>query len=288
MQNFGKNFRYFFLCLLVLACFFVWYAVYAENRQGLEVYFLDVGQGDAIFIETSNGNQILIDAGPNRQVLRELSKVMPFYDRSIDVVMESHPDSDHIGGLPEVLGRYDVTLVIESGVGSDNAVYVETEKIISEKRIKKILARRGMQINLGDGAHLDILFPDRDISGLDTNDASIVARLIYGENEFLFTGDSPKKMEKYLVSLDGNPPAGGLQSDVLKLGHHGSKTSSSEEFLGYVKPLYAVISAGKNNRYGHPHQEILERLNQFKIPYLRTDEKGIIKIKTDGENLHVF
>jgi len=269
------------LGLLFLVTLIVWYAIFAESRQGLKVYFLDVGQGDAIFIQASNGNQILIDAGPNKQVLRKLSKVMPFYDRSIDIVIESHPDSDHIGGLPEVLKRYDVFLVMEPGVGSDNAVYAETEKIIKEKRIKKILARKGMRVNLGDGTRLDILFPDRDVFELGTNDASIVARLVYGENKFLFTGDSPQKIEDYLVSIFGK----NLQSDVLKLGHHGSRTSTSEEFLGYVEPKYAIISAGKDNRYGHPHKEILDRLNQFGISILRTDEKGTIKMQGDGENI---
>lgn len=281
MQKFGKNFKYYFIGMLILACFFVWYAVFAESGQELEVDFLDVGQGDAIFIQAPGGNQILIDVGPNKAVLGELAKVMPFYDRSIDMVIESHPDSDHIGGLPEVLNRYDVGAVMESGVNSDSAIYVETEKIISNKNIKKILARRGMKINLGDGGYLDILFPDRDVAGMDANDASIIAKLQYGDKSFLFTGDSPQKMEKYLVSLDGK----NLNSDVLKIGHHGSKTSSSDEFLGYISSEYAVISVGKDNKYGHPHQEILDRLQKFSINILRTGELGTIKIKSDGENI---
>lgn len=283
-EKIKNNFKYFFLGLLFLATFFVWYAVYAEDGRELEVYFLDVGQGDAIFIQAPGGNQVLIDGGPNKAVLGELARVMPFYDRSIDMVIESHPDSDHIGGLPEVLNRYDVGMVMESGVNSDSAVYLETEKIINKKNIKKVLARRGIRINLDDGAFLDILFPDRDPSGWDTNDASIIAKLQYGGKSFLFTGDSPQKVEKYLVSLGGK----NLDSDVLKVGHHGSKTSSSEEFLGYISPEYVVISVGKDNRYGHPHQEILDRLAKFGVKILRTDESGTIKIKTNGENLQIF
>ena len=214
-----------------------------------------------------------------------MAKVMPFYDKTIDMVIESHPDSDHIGGLPEILSRYDVGVVMESGVNSDSAIYAETEKMISEKNIKKVLARRGTRINLGDGAVLDILFPDRDVTGMDTNDASVIAKLVYGNKSFLFTGDSPAKMEKYLVSLNGNPPAGGLDADILKVGHHGSKTSSSESFLGYVSPEYAVISAGEENKYGHPHTETLTRLIQFGANILRIDEQGTIKIKTDGESI---
>ena len=285
MQGVKKNFRYFFLGLLVLACFFVWYAVYAESGQELRVVFLDVGQGDVIFIETPNGNQVLIDGGPNKAVLRELSKMMPFYDHSIDMVIESHPDSDHINGIVDVLRRYDVDYIMESGIKSDNAAFAEIEKIVAEKNIRKVLARRGTRVVLGNGAILDVLFPDRDPTGMDTNDASIIAKLQYGNKSFLFTGDSPQKMEKYLVSLEGNPPAGGLDSDVLKVGHHGSKTSSSEIFLGYVSPEYAGISVGKDNRYTPPHQEVLDRLKNFSINILRTDEIGTIKIKTDGENI---
>ncbi len=281
MQGFRKNFQYYFLGLLALGAFFVWYAVFAETRSGLTVAFLDVGQGDAIFIESPDGSQVLIDGGPNNAVLRELSKIMPFYDRSIDMIIESHPDSDHINGLAEVLKRLDVSAVMESGVDSDNPAYQEIQKIIKEKNIKNILARKGMRINLGKGAYIDILFPDRDVFGLDTNDASVATRLVYGESEFLFTGDSPKKMENYFASVFGK----NLQSDVLKISHHGSDTSISENFLGYVSPKYAIISVGKDNKYGHPHQKVLDILKQFGINILRTDQNGTIKIKSDGENI---
>jgi competence protein ComEC len=280
-EKIKNNFKWYFVGTLFLATFFVWYAVYAEGGQELEVDFLDVGQGDAALITAPNGSQILIDAGPNKAVLRELSKVMPFYDKTIDMVIESHPDSDHIGGLPEILNRYEVGIVMESGVNADSAIYVETEKLIGEKNIKKVLARRGTRINLGDGGYLDILFPDRDVAGMDTNDASVIAKLVYGSKSFLFAGDSPAKMEKYLVSSE----KGELDADVLKVGHHGSKTSSSEEFLGYVSPEYAVISVGAENKYGHPHQEALDRLQKFGINILRTDELGTIKMQTDGENI---
>ncbi|MBU4353531.1 MBL fold metallo-hydrolase, partial [Patescibacteria group bacterium] len=191
MQSAKKNFKYYFLGLLFLATFFVWCAVFAETRDGLEVAFLDVGQGDAIFIQAPNGNQILIDAGQNKQVLRELAKMMPFYDRSIDMLIATHPDSDHIGGVPEILERFKVDYVLESGVNSESAVYGAVEKIIDEKNIKKIQVRRGMKINLDQNAYLLILFPDRDVDGMDSNDASIVAKLVYGNTSFLLTGDSP-------------------------------------------------------------------------------------------------
>ena len=281
MQRFFNGLKYYFLGLLFLATIFVWYAVWLESRNGLLVAFLDVGQGDAIFIEALNGNQVLLDAGPNKKVLSELSKIMPFYDRTIDMVIESHPDSDHIGGLIDILRRYKIGVAMETGVDSDTAVYKTLENLIKEKEIKKIIVRRGMRINLDKGAYIDILFPDRDVSGWDTNDASIIARVVYGNNSFLLTGDAPQKMENYLVFIDGEK----LKSNVLKLGHHGSKTSTSEIFLGYVNPDYAIISAGKDNKYGHPHKEVIDEMNQFKIPFLRTDEKGTIKIRSDGEEI---
>jgi len=283
MQNFKKNFRYYFLAMLFLAMLFVWYGVYAESRSTLLVAFLDIGQGDAIFIEAPNGNQILIDGGKNKKVLEELSKIMPFYDQSIDMLLATHPDADHIGGLPEVMKNFDVSLVMESGASSDTNIYKEFEKIISEKNIQTIQARQGMKINLDKGAYIEILFPNQDVRGWDTNDASIVAKLTYGKNSFLFTADSPQKIENYLTSVYKDR----LKAEVLKIGHHGSKTSSSEIFLGYTAPDYAIISAGKDNSYGHPHQEVMNKLKEFEIPTLRTDELGTIQVRSDGNKLYI-
>lgn len=277
------------LGVLLLGAVFSLYVAFREQRNGiLTVAFLDVGQGDAIYIESPNGNQILIDGGPGKSVLRELSKVMPFYDRSIDVVLATHADQDHVGGLPDVLQKYKVNIFMESGVPGESSSYLELEKIVAsasssagEAGIKKILAKRGMAIDLGDGAILQILFPDRDPTGMETNMSSVVAKLVFGENEFLLTGDSPIAIENYLVSL------GGLQSDVLKAVHHGSKTSTSVGFVSAVSPQYAVISVGKDNKYGHPNQETLDTLNNFGAKILRTDQLGAIVFKSDGTNLGV-
>ncbi len=282
MDPIKKNLKWHILVTLFLASVLIWYAVLAEERNGImTVVFLDVGQGDAIFIDAPNGNQMLIDGGSNRQVLSELSKVMPFYDRSIDVVVATHPDTDHIGGLPGILTRYEVGMVIEPGVKSEAAVYKEFERIIEEKNIKKVFAQRGMRLSLSDGVYLLILFPDRDVSNSDSNDASVVAKLIYGDTSFLFTGDSPKKIEEYLAFVNSES----LNVDVLKAGHHGSKTSSSELFIGYTSPEYAVISVGKDNRYGHPHKEVLDIFKNFKISVLRTDFLGSVIMSSDGENI---
>jgi len=282
MQNSKKIFKQIFLGIFLLVTFLIWYRVGAGENNGLiTVAFLDVGQGDAIFIEAPNGKQVLIDAGPNKKVLRELSKQMPFYDRSLDLIIITHPDGDHIGGFPEILNTYLVGKVLESGVICDSELCEKLEKQIEASKIEKIIAQRGMLIDLGEEVYLKVLFPDRDATNLETNLSSLVIKLIYGENSFLLTGDSPQEIEEYLVFLD----SADLDVDVLKLGHHGSKTSSAEIFLGFTNPEVAIISVGKDNRYGHPHQVVLDSLEKFGIKILRTDEQGTILIKSDGENL---
>ena len=208
-----------------------------------------------------------------------------FYDRSINVVLATHADQDHIGGLPEVLKNYKVNIFMESGVPGESSTYKELEKLVNdgetEKNVKKILARRNMIVDLGDGAVLQILFPDRDPTGMETNTASVVTKLVYGENEFLLTGDSPIAIENYLVSVSD------LSSNVLKVGHHGSKTSTGQTFVSAVSPEYAVISVGEDNRYNHPNQATLDTLTNFGAEVLRTDKSGRIMFKSDGLNLSV-
>lgn len=260
----------------------VWQAIW-QNRQidQLTISFLDVGQGDAIFIESPTGNQVLIDGGPAGRLAAPLAKVMPWYDRSIDLVIATHPDADHIGGLPMVFERYRVANFMEPGVKGDTGVAREVEYRVEQEGGQNFLARRGQTIDLGGGAVLQILFPDHDVSAMETNDASIVAKLIYGSTTAMLTGDSPEKIEKYLISFGSTT----LDADILKLGHHGSKTSSSEEFLKAVSPQIAIISAGINNRYGHPHAEVTDRLNTLNIKTLRTedfDHQKTITLVSDG------
>jgi len=283
MQSLKLNIKWYLLATLFLANFFIWNSIFIETRNKiLTVAFLDIGQGDAIFIEAPNGNQVLIDGGANKSVLRQLSKVMPFYDRSIDVVIATHPDKDHIGGLPDVLRRYAVDFILESGAKNDTGISRAFESVISQNKIKRIFAKRGMVVTLDDGVFLNILFPDRDVSDVESNTASIVIQLVYKNTEFMLTGDSPKMIEEYLVFLDGEK----LRSDVLKAGHHGSKTSSAQIFLGFVSPKYSVISAGVNNSYGHPHKEVIEMLNQFNSVILNTQDRGTIIFKSDGESVN--
>ncbi len=282
MSKARQHFSLWLALILIIVNSFVWYVVWRESPRGiLTVAFLDIGQGDAIYIEAPNGNQVLVDGGAGKQVLRALGEVMPFYDHSLDVVIATHSDADHIGGLPFVLRRFDVGAVLEPGVSSDSGIYREFEKLATDGSRAHLLARRGMKLELDQGVSLDILFPDQDPTGWETNTASIVARLTYGENSFLLTGDSPIKIEKYLLGLEGK----NLKTDVLKAGHHGSRTSTAPEYASAVQPQYAVVSAGKNNRYGHPHQEVLDILNQVGAKILSTAELGTIIFETDGVNL---
>ncbi|MFT5359741.1 MAG: competence protein ComEC [Candidatus Paceibacteria bacterium] len=263
--------------LIVAALVFVAAFIYFIQKNNLAsseymaVSFLDVGQGDAIFIEAPNGVQMLIDSGPDNSVLQELSKVMPFWDRSIDVVVATHPDKDHIGGFPELFKRFKVGYVLDTEVISDTGIYREYLSQREKIDAKKLSSEAGQVIVLDkkSGVYVEVLFPGENIENIkDKNDTSIVLRVVYGESEVLLTGDASKKVEKFLVSKYGSR----LESDILKLGHHGSKTSTSESFLETVSPKMAVVSAGEGNRYGHPHDDVVDKVKNLGLDIYSTSE----------------
>jgi competence protein ComEC len=283
-ETFSKRWKEIVLAILMAFNLAVWMLVWQRSpNEILKVYFFDVGQGDAILIESPTHGRVLVDGGRNRQIVTELGKTLSFGDRRIDAVIATHPDADHIGGLPEVLGRYQVGLIISPGVESDNEIDDELRKRAEEKKIQTLTARRGQVLNFGDGVILTILFPDRDVSDWETNDASIVAKLVYGQSSFLLTGDAPIGTENILMNLDKKI----LDVDVLKAGHHGSRTSTGLTFAEAVSPDYAVVSAGRDNTYGHPHQEVLDILERVGAKTDNTAEKGTIKFETDGEKLEI-
>lgn len=277
----SRKVLFFAIITLALLSLFLWGEVLSQEKDVLEVHFLDVGQGDAIFIESPSGIQMLVDGGPHKSVLRPLGKEMSFFDRSIDIVAWTHPDADHIGGLPDILERYKISYLLKSQNESETALHGALERRISVEEAKEVEVRRGQVIDLGEGVFVEVLFPDRDIGSGDANLSSAVLRVVYGKTEFLLTGDTPKPIEEYLVSIDGNE----LHSDVLKLSHHGSKTSSSAIFLSAVSPDYAVVSAGCDNRYGHPHKEVLDRVLAQGIQVLETCKNGTVTFTSDGEDL---
>lgn len=251
----------------------------------LKVAFLDVGQGDSIYIEAPNGATMLVDGGRDDRVLGKLAKVMPYGKKRIDAVIATHPDADHVGGLIPVMDNFQVGAMVYSGKSSNTKTYHDIETRMT--KIPHVLARTGMQIVLDQahGVYFDILYPDHDVSGVkETNDASIVGQLVYGNERFMLTGDAPLDIEYHLMET---VPKSKLQSTVLKLGHHGSRTSSSEAWLETIHPEYAIVSAGKNNRYGHPHKEVIDRLHTLMIPVLSTITLGTIVMTTDGQTLSV-
>lgn len=273
------------ICMIgILACVSI--VLSHRNNDGLlRVTYLDVGQGDATLIESPTGTQVLIDGGRGSAVLRPLNRVMGFFDRTIDMVIATHPDADHIGGLVGVLKRYRVHTIVMTENESDSPVFEAFKSAVLKEGANVVYARTGEVFDLGSGASgsttLSILFPDHDPRSLESNVSSIVSRLVYGESEYVFTGDSPQEIELYLVGMFG--PL--LTSDVLKVGHHGSRTSSAETFVTAVHPTYAIISAGKDNSYGHPHKEVTDLLTQKGIIQKNTAEVGSISSVSDGHTI---
>jgi len=276
--------------LIALICFNIlaWIAVYDLSQPAfLEVIFFDVGQGDAIFIETPKRHQILIDGGPGSVILEKLGKSMPFYDRTIDLIILTHPEFDHLSGFNEVLKKYKVSNILWTGIVRDTAEYKEWKKLIEEEKAEIFIAKAGQKIlwESETNNYMEVLYPFENLEGKvfeDSNNTSIISKLVFGKNSFLFTGDAYKNVEGELINKKAE-----IDSDVLKVSHHGSKTSSSEEFIKSVSPQIAVISAGIGNKYGHPHQEVLELLEKYDIKVSRTDKDGDIKIISDGKNYEV-
>ncbi|KPJ71507.1 hypothetical protein AMJ50_01800 [Parcubacteria bacterium DG_74_3] len=294
MERKKRTFIYLFFSFLLGANILAWLIVYdLFQKQFFQVIFFDVGQGDAIFIETGQGHQILIDGGPTSAILEKLGQEMPFYDRTLDLIVLTHPEHDHMAGLIEVLKRYKVEKILWTGVLRNTGEFKEWEKTIKEEQEKEKtqihIAKAGQKISWSgrfpDQQVFYVLNPLESPEGQElenSNNTSIVLRLIFNGQSFLFTGDIYKSIEKKLL---GKGIA--LGSNVLKIGHHGSKTSTSEDFLEGVLPEIAVISVGRGNSYGHPHAETLATLNKYDIKVLRTDLNGDIKMFSDGKTLNI-
>ena len=253
----------------------------SERRSGiLAVSFLDIGQGDSIYIEAPNGRQMIIDGGPNESLMSALPDVLQYGDKTIDVLVVTNPDADHYSGFLPLIDSYEIGAIVESGTTSDTALYNSFQDLISEKGTLHLEAYAGQRIILDkeNDVYLEILFPDRDVAAWDSNDGSIVSKLVYGSTSVLLTGDSTKLTEGIVVS--GSDLSG---VDILKAGHHGSKTSTGLPLLQESKPSVVVISAGENNKYGHPDEETIENLNEMNIPYLVTMDEGTITFISDGE-----
>ncbi|MDD5720871.1 MAG: ComEC/Rec2 family competence protein [Candidatus Pacebacteria bacterium] len=280
-KNIKQCWMLILVLLLLFTTFFLFYLDWQNSNQGLTFAMLDVGQGDALFIESPTGTQVMFDGGPPRKVLGPLQRVISPFDKTIDALIITNPDADHIGGLLDILKNYKVGMVLESGVLTDSKTYQNLREEMKKQNVPDILAKRGMKLDMGSGAVIDILFPDRDVSEWATNDGSVVARLSYGNTSIMLTGDAGTKTEQIILSENSQMR---LKSTILKVGHHGSRTSSSPSYVKAVSPEYALISDGKDNNYGHPHPETLETLTKFGAKIFRTDLLGTIIVKSDGQN----
>lgn len=268
------------LALLLALNFFAWSVIIdLFGNDSLEVTFFNVGQGDAIFIENSKGHQVLIDGGPDATILERLGQVMPFWDRTIDLLILTHPDSDHITGLTYVLENYEIKNVLWTGITGSSGVLAKWLELIKEEECQEFIAKADQEVLLAK-ARLEVLFPFESLAGQlvkEVNDTSIVARLNLGQISFLLTGDIHESAEKRLLEEGID-----LTADILKVAHHGSKTSTSQKFVEAVSPKVAVISVGLDNKYGHPHQTVLDTLKEYDITIFRTDSLNNIKITTNG------
>lgn len=264
----------------------------------LHIVVCNVGQGDASYIRFPDGRDMVIDGGPNDSVLQCLGKYMPFWDRTIDIVVLSHPEKDHLNGVVSILNRYTVGTVVRSNVVNMSDGYKTFTKLMSDKHVSNRFLTTGSTIGLGL-VHIRVLWPSldqisimspspgaKDVLGaqnaVQRNDGSVVLWVRYGSFDALFPGDADTHVEsKYdaIVLADQT-------FEVLKVPHHGSRTGMSSAFLDWLKPKVAVISVGKNN-YGHPAPEILQQLADRNIRVLRTDKDGDIEIVSDGKGWQV-
>jgi competence protein ComEC len=269
------------------AAILAWLAVLQLPDGRLHVAFLDVGQGDAILITTPRGQQILVDGGPSPAALTSaLGREMPFWDRSIDRLVMTHPDADHITGLVEVLDRFRVDGWLDNGQTDDSALYAECQTLLAEKAVPRHTIRAGDRLDLGQRLVLEVLHPPAVLMpapGASANDNSLVLRLVWDQASFLLTGDVEAAGEQLLLGSGQK-----LEADVLKVAHHGSGGSSTDRFLAAATPRFAVISVGADNDFGHPAPDVLDRLAQLgDVRVLRTDESGTVEFVTDGQRLWI-
>lgn len=250
------------------------------NTNNLKVYYFDVGQGDSILIQVNNKN-LLIDGGPKDAESRLIKDLKDFGVKKLDYVITTHPHEDHIGGMGQVIKNFDIGKFYAPKVTSNTKTFEYMVNQLNNKNLKINIIKPGMgsDIDLGKNTKVEIFSPNSS-SYDNLNNYSPIIKISYKETSFLFTGDAEKLSEKEVLEKGY-----AIQSDVLKIGHHGSSSSTSKEFLNKVNPKMAVISVGKNNDYGHPHKETISSLKNKGIKYFRTDEEGTITLESDGKTV---
>lgn len=264
----------------------LWFFVLGgEALRSPQFYFLNVGQGDSelVLLPKTNGGSVklLIDGGPDAKVAEELAKALPAGDRRIDLVLMTHPQLDHFGGFIEVLRQYEVGAFLGTGRVGTSGAYRELMRVIRERRIPYVALRRGSRI-VYDNTVIDVLSPNaRDLASKELNDGCLVLRVATPAARALFTCDAGENIERALAATDD------IRADILKVGHHGSRFSSSAGFLNAVRPKVAVIGVGKNS-YGHPTPQALARLANVGAQIFRTDKNGTVRLAPADGALRVF
>lgn len=273
--------KIFFVLIIFLSVFIFCNEIEQIEKLILEVHFINVDQGDSIFIITPGASTMLIDSGPRNKRYKVIDYLNNLEIDKIDKIISTHPHEDHIGGMVSIFQNFLIGRVYDSGYVHNTITYNNYIQYVIRNEIDFKIAKRENKIILCDYVEVIILHPPYPMD--DANNSSIVIRLIYDQFSFLFTGDAEREAEDYIIEF--NQP---IKSNVLKVGHHGSRTSTNIEFLRSVDPDIAVIQLGKNNRYGHPHDETLQKLIDFEVDIYRTDLHGNIVIKTDGELSYIF
>lgn len=277
-----QNIKLFF-GFLIIAAVVVWVGAFSaykgDSSKDLKIYFLNVGQGDSEYIKTPSGNDILIDGGPDSSVLAELGKVMDLSDRRIDLIVLTHPHADHLTGLIEVVNRFEIGEVWETGVEYSSGVYDEWKNLIKEKGINNRFVMTSDENRFGDVRFL-ALTPLLNLKNQkidNVNNASIVTELEYGKFTTLFLGDlESDEQEKILGQLK--------PTTVVKVAHHGAKNGLNESLYKITRPAVAVFEVGAKNNYGHPHAEVLDFLKSIATQIYRTDQNNTVQINSDGLN----
>lgn len=246
------------------------------NKHELQVYFLAIGQGDATLFITPKNQKILIDGGPGNAVLSKLGEILPFYDRQIDLLILTHPHADHLDGLLEVLKRYQVQKLLLNPVYYRNGSYLELWQTLKDSGTQVCQTNSQTDFVLSEESKIDILFPYPSPLALNyknVNNSSVVLKFTYGQVQFLLAGDAEQEVEDLLLKN-----AADLRANYFKLSHHGSRTANQQAFVQKISPQLVVISAGQDNKFGHPHAETLQTLQALELPAWITASSGSLHL----------
>lgn len=281
-----KNISTKVLLAITFVVIFYFYIFLEKNSFSghLQINFLDVGQGDSILIETPQGKHILIDAGDSGTIVSQVAEILPIQKKNFDLAILTHPHFDHIGGFNYLSEYYIFDKVLQLPIEYTSQAYLSWLNYLSENNVDVSAVYSGDTIKVESDLVLRIMWPQgqENLGDLSLNDTSIVFMLEYKDFKVLFMGDAEEMVEEYL--LDNNTD---LSANILKAGHHGSKTSTTEAFLQNVNPDIAIISVGENNKFGHPSNETISKLNDNEVKIYRTDRNGTVQVISDGESFWV-